>query len=37
MGKRLALTFNPNKTEVMFFSNRPFISFPNIIFDNASP
>ena len=31
------ITFNPNKTEVMFFSNRPFMNYPNITFDNASP
>ena len=30
------ITFNPNKTEVMFFSNRPFMNYPNITFDNAS-
>ena len=31
------VTFNPNKTEVMFFSNRPFVNYPNITIDNASP
>ena len=31
------VTFNPNKTEVMFFSNRPFINYPNITFDSTSP
>ena len=29
-------TLNPNKTEVMFFSNRPFINYSYITFDNAS-
>ena len=31
------VTFNPNKTEVMFFTNRPFIRHPNIIFDGEHP
>ena len=31
------VTFNPNKTEVMFFTNRLFIRHPNIIFYGEHP
>ena len=30
-----AVTFNPQKTEVMLFTNRSLTNYPNIIFDNT--